>query len=214
MLKQKSKFLFSVSLIVATLSLPVLQGCATPGKKTAVGAGAGAAAGALIGGLTGGWKGAAIGAAAGGLAGGTVGNYLDKQADELAKVAETKRTQDGILVKLKNDLLFDTGSAVLKPEAINEISKLGDILSKYPEDRIKVEGHTDASGDKAKNEVLSMRRAEAVKNVLIGRGVNTTQIMVLGMGQTKPVADNKSSKGRSLNRRVELHIDVPQQEQS
>jgi len=202
-----------VSTLFLALSLSLLSGCATPGKKTAIGAGSGAAAGAAIGGLAKGWKGALIGAAAGALAGGAVGNYLDKQADELAQVAETQRTRDGILVKLKNDLLFDTGSAVLKSGAVTEISKLADILVKYPEDRIRVEGHTDSIGNKSKNEVLSSRRAEAVKNVLIGRGVKDNQIMVLGMGQTQPIADNKTSHGRTLNRRVELHIDIPQEEQ-
>lgn len=202
-----------ISLLCVTLTLSALTGCASPGKRTAIGAGSGAAAGAAIGAITNGWKGAAIGAAAGAIAGGSIGNYLDKQADELAQVAETKRTQEGILVKLKNDLLFDTGSAVLKPQAITEISKLADILNKYPEDRIRVEGHTDNTGNKSKNEVLSSRRAEAVKNVLMGRGVKDTQIMILGMGQTQPIADNQSSQGRALNRRVELHIDVPQNDQ-
>lgn len=200
--------------VLLSVAASALSGCASPGKRTAIGAGTGAAAGAAIGAITGGWKGAAIGATAGALAGGAVGNYLDKQAEELAQVAETQRTKDGILVKLKNDLLFDSGSAVLKPEAIHEISKLGDILSRYPEDRIRVEGHTDNVGSKSKNEQLSSRRAEAVKNVLMGRGVKDTQIMVLGMGQTKPVSENKTQKGRAMNRRVELHIDVPQAEQA
>src|SRR4051812_28954155 len=172
----------------------IAAACATPGKRTAIGAGGGAAAGAGVGAIVGGWKGAAIGAAVGGVAGGTVGNYLDKQAQELEKVAETQRTKDGILVKLKNDLLFDTGSAVLKPAAIDEVTKLGDILSKYAEDRIRVEGHTDSTGKASTNEELSMRRAEAVKNVLIGRGVQPTQILVLGLGQTKPITENKTKQ--------------------
>src|SRR6266404_9343616 len=92
-----------------------LEGCATPGERTAIGAGGGAAVGAGVGAIAGGWKGAAIGATVGGLAGGAVGNYLDKQAEELKEVAEnTKRTKDGILVELKSKLLFNTDSAVLK----------------------------------------------------------------------------------------------------
>src|SRR5216683_4047789 len=58
----------------------ILGGCATPGEKTAIGAGAGAAVGAGVGALAGGWEGAAIGAVVGGVAGGAIGNYLDKQA--------------------------------------------------------------------------------------------------------------------------------------
>jgi outer membrane protein OmpA-like peptidoglycan-associated protein len=187
--------------------------CTSPGKKTAVGAGGGAATGATIGGLAGGWKGAAIGGAVGGIAGGAVGNYLDKQAKELEQVAQTKRTKDGILVKLKNDLLFDTGSAVLKENAVNDLVQLGDILAKYKEDRIRIEGYTDNVGSNSTNETLSLNRAEAVKKVLVTRGVQEQQIITLGLGESKPVASNKSIQGRSENRRVELHIDVPQDQQ-
>ncbi len=184
-------------------------GCATAGKRTAIGGGAGAAAGAGIGALVGGWKGAAIGAGVGALAGGSVGLYLDKQAKELEQVAETKRTENGVLVSMKSDILFDTGSAVLKPDAITQIEKVGEILAKYSDDRVQVEGHADATGSKRTNEELSLRRADAVKRVLLGRGVQEKQVTALGMGSTQPVADNATAAGRSKNRRVELHIDVP-----
>ena len=191
--------------------IALLAACATPGEKTAIGAGGGAAVGAGIGALAGGWKGALIGAAAGGVAGGAVGNYLDKQAQELKQVAEnTKRTENGILVDLKSKLLFTTDSAVLKPEAVEQIAKLGDILVKYPEDRIRIQGHTDSTGTAAHNEELSLRRAQAVRDVLMARGVRQEQMIVEGVGEARPVADNTTATGRSQNRRVELHIDVPQ----
>jgi len=183
--------------------------CATAGKRTAIGGGAGAAAGAGIGALVGGWKGAAIGAGVGELAGGSVGLYLDKQAKELEQVAETKRTENGVLVSMKSDILFDVGSAVLKPDAIEQIEKVGDILAKYSDDRVRIEGHADSTGSKKTNEELSLRRADAVKRVLTGRGVQEKQVTALGMGSTQPVADNATSAGRAKNRRVELHIDVP-----
>src|SRR2546427_5201039 len=161
------------------LLVPLAVACATPGKRTAIGAGGGAAVGAGIGAIAGGWKGAVIGAAAGGLAGGAVGNYLDKQAQELKEVAEnTKRTEDGILVDLKSKLLFNSDSAVLKPEAVDQIAKLGDILAKYPEDRIRVQGHTDSTGSVSHNEELSMRRAQSVREVLVGRGVQPPEMLV------------------------------------
>ncbi len=123
------------------IALAGLAACATPGKRTAIGAGGGAAAGAGVGAIMGGWKGAAIGAAVGGVAGGAVGNYLDKQAQELKEVAETtRRTKDGIMVDLKSKLLFTTDSSVLKPEAVELVAKLGDILAKYPDDRIRIAG--------------------------------------------------------------------------
>src|SRR5436190_15889790 len=194
------------------LLAPVAVACATPGTRTAVGAGGGAAVGAGVGAIAGGWKGAAIGAAVGGLAGGAVGNYLDKQAEELKQVAEnTKRTKDGILVDLKSKLLFTTDSAVLKPEAVEMVAKLGDVLVKYPEDRIRISGYTDATGSVAHNEELSLRRAKSVRDVLKDRGVKPEQMLVEGLGPDKPVASNSTAAGRAQNRRVELKIDVPEQ---
>jgi len=194
------------------LIAPLAVACATPGKRTAIGAGGGAAVGAGVGAIAGGWKGAAIGAAAGGLVGGAVGNYLDKQAQELKEVAEnTKRTKDGILVDLKSKLLFTTDSSVLKSEAVEMVAKLGDVLAKYPEDRIRITGYTDSTGSVAHNEELSLRRAKAVRDVLQGRGVKPEQMLVEGMGPEKPVASNATAAGRAQNRRVELKIDVPEQ---
>jgi outer membrane protein OmpA-like peptidoglycan-associated protein len=153
--------------------------------------------------------GALIGAGVGALAGGSVGLYLDKQQKELEKIAETKRTENGLLVEMKGDILFDSGSSALKPEAIGKLEQMGDILAKYGDDRIRVEGYTDSTGSKAMNEELSLRRADAVKRVLVGRGVQEKQITALGMGPVRPVADNGTASGRAQNRRVELHIDVP-----
>ncbi len=186
-------------------------GCATPGKRTAMGAGAGAAVGAGVGAAAGGTKGAVIGAGVGAVLGGSVGNYLDKQAQELSKVADTQRTEEGILVNFKNDILFETNSAILKPDAVQALTDVGDILAKYPEDRIRIVGNTDSRGPESFNEELSLRRAAAVKNVLLSRGVQEEQMLVLGLGESRPVADNSTEAGRARNRRVELHIDVPQQ---
>jgi outer membrane protein OmpA-like peptidoglycan-associated protein len=195
--------------LIMSLAVISLAGCATAGKRTAIGAGAGTLAGAGVGALIGGKKGALIGAGVGAVAGGSVGLYLDKQHKELEKVAETKRTENGLIVQLKNDILFDTGSAALKPEAVTQLEQLGDILAKYSDDRIRIEGFTDSTGSTKSNEELSQRRAAAVKDVLAGRGVQEKQITALGMGETRPVADNGTADGRAKNRRVELHIDVP-----
>jgi outer membrane protein OmpA-like peptidoglycan-associated protein len=110
---------------------------------------------------------------------------------------------------MKNDILFDVDSAVLKPEAVEQLTKVGDVLAKYSDDRVRIEGHTDSQGTTKHNEELSVRRANAVKTVLVGRGVQEQQITALGMGESKPVADNATKDGRAKNRRVELHIDVP-----
>src|SRR5207237_5858477 len=132
-------------LMVAFVAAAV-GGCATPGERTAIGAGGGAAVGAGIGAIAGGWEGAAIGAVVGGVAGGAIGNYLDKQAQELQEVSNARRTETGILVNLKSSLLFSSDSAVIKPDAVEQLARLGDILAKYPEDRIRIQGHTDSTG--------------------------------------------------------------------
>jgi outer membrane protein OmpA-like peptidoglycan-associated protein len=195
--------------IAALCAAALLAGCETAGKRTAIGAGAGAAVGAGVGALVGGGRGALIGAGVGALAGGSVGLYLDKQAKELEKVAETKRTENGILVNMKNDILFEVDSADLKAEAVTQLVQVGDIVAKYSDDHVLIEGHTDSSGSDRYNEQLSLRRANAVKTVLASRGVQEAQITVAGLGESRPVADNASAEGRARNRRVELHITVP-----
>jgi outer membrane protein OmpA-like peptidoglycan-associated protein len=97
----------------------------------------------------------------------------------------------------------------VKPAGMGDLAKMGDILAKYSDDRVRIEGHTDSTGDAKHNQALSERRAAAVKAVLVSRGVQESQIIVVGLGETKPVADNATADGRAKNRRVELHIDVP-----
>lgn len=195
--------------LAAAAAVTLAAGCVTPGRDTAIGAGVGGAAGAGVGALVGGGKGALIGLGVGALAGGSVGLYLDKQRQDLEKVAQVKKTENGLLVQMAGDILFDTGSAVLKPAAVEQLTKVGDIVAKYGDDRVRIEGHTDAVGGAASNEELSLRRADAVKRVLLSRGVQERQLLVLGLGETRPVAANDTADGRAKNRRVELHIDVP-----
>src|SRR5688572_4338900 len=133
--------------LALVLTLFVVTGCVSPGKRTAVGgvggAAAGAATGAAIGAAAGdAGKGAWIGAVTGAVLGTAIGNKLDKQARELEAIAETKRTENGIITTLKDNILFDTGKAVLKPGARDNINQISDIIKKYPEDHVIVVGHT------------------------------------------------------------------------
>jgi outer membrane protein OmpA-like peptidoglycan-associated protein len=201
----------ALTLLVSTL---INTGCATePGKDTAIGAGAGAAAGAALGAIIGHQtgkrgQGALIGGALGAALGGTIGNRLDKQAKELAAIAETKRTEQGIVTQLKSDILFDTGKANLKPQANQNLAQMAGILKKYPENVLTIRGYTDNVGANTANQKLSERRATAVKSQLITSGVPSSTVNVIGMGASNPVGDNKSSAGRSQNRRVEIEIAV------
>ncbi|MCB0362873.1 MAG: OmpA family protein, partial [Bdellovibrionales bacterium] len=208
-------YLSAVSLASITVLIFSSLGCADAGKNTgigtAVGATAGAAVGAIIGHQSGNrTKGALVGAALGGAIGGVHGHKLDKQAKELEKVAETQRTEQGILTKLKGDILFPSGSASLKAGALVNVDKISSILKKYPENRIQVIGHTDSTGRKESNSILSEQRAQAVKMQMVRSGVPESAISTVGMGDSQPVASNASSEGRSQNRRVELVITMPE----
>ena len=193
-----------------TLGLALqFSGCATPGERTAIGAGAGAVVGGLAGAIIGhqsgqGDKGALIGAALGGAVGGVVGNRMDKQARDLEKIAETRRTDEGLVTKLKSDILFDSGKASLK--ATDDIQQMGAILKKYPEDVLVVKGYTDSTGSAKVNNPLSEKRAAAVKEQLVASGVPSGSISVVGMGDANPIGDNKSAAGRAQNRRVEVEV--------
>ncbi len=178
--------------------------------KTAAGAGIGTAVGAGLGGIIGKEKGAIIGGVIGGGIGAYAGNRMDKQAKELEKVAETKRTEMGIVTKLKSDILFPTGKAALKPEAKDNLKEMAAIMKKYPENVLTVKGFTDNTGTSKINETLSAARAEAVKKELINVGLTDQVITTQGLGPSFPVAENTSATGRSQNRRVEIEISVDQ----
>lgn len=208
---QALPFLRKKAYLCALLLLPTFA-CTTPGQKTAIGAGAGAAVGAGVGAIASKnrGKGAIIGGAVGAIVGGAVGNYLDKQAKELEKIAETKRTEDGIVTKLKSDITFDSGKASLKSAGESQIAELAAIIKKYPDDRLTIVGHTDNTGKEASNQTLSENRAKSVMAVLVANGVPANTITTLGAGQNQPVADNKTTDGKAKNRRVEIQITVPE----
>lgn len=179
-------------------------------KKTYAGAGIGAAVGAGLGGILGKEKGAVIGGVLGGGIGGYAGSRLDKQAKELEKIAETRRTEMGLVTKLKSDILFDTGKANLKPAAKTNLKEMAEIMKKYPENVLVVKGFTDNTGTSAINEKLSAQRAEAVKRALEQDGLTDASISTQGLGPAFPIASNDSTSGRSQNRRVEIEITVDQ----
>ena len=101
---------------------------------------------------------------------------------------------------------FVSGSAKLTKGAMAELDKGAAILTDHPKINISIEGHTDNTGSAARNQKLSERRAAAVKDYLVKKGVSADRMVTAGYGQTRPVADNKTAKGRAANRRVEFKI--------
>ncbi|GBD06996.1 Outer membrane porin F [bacterium HR21] len=102
-------------------------------------------------------------------------------------------------------LLFETNSTAL-PDTVPELEIIARFLKRRPEVVIRIEGHTDNRGTSLYNRRLSLRRAESVRQYLLRRGVPSRQLIVVGFGDTRPIADNETEFGRSLNRRVEIVI--------
>lgn len=99
---------------------------------------------------------------------------------------------------------FETGSDVIKTSSFNTLDQIVSIMILYPSTMWSIEGHTDAQGEDAMNQVLSDKRAAAVKNYFITKGVDASRLSSVGYGETKPIADNANSSGRAQNRRVEI----------
>ena len=116
-----------------------------------------------------------------------------------------KQTDRGIVLTI-GDLLFDTGKSTLSPQANASISKLAQFLLNHPARNLSIEGHTDSVGSEAYNDVLSRKRAEAVKNALVAQGVGAERIVTKGLGKRFPIASNETAQGRQLNRRVEVVV--------
>jgi len=102
------------------------------------------------------------------------------------------------------DLRFNTGSTKLKPESRAELNKIAADLAAYPDVHIKVGGYTDNIGSTARNLQLSQRRANTVMAELVGKGISPNRVTAEGYGEQNPVADNATTAGRALNRRVSV----------
>lgn len=136
---------------------------------------------------------------------------LQKQALQMQQQLDdmhAKVTERGVVLTL-GDVLFTTGKADLKAAATGNLNKLVAFLGQYPNRTVLIEGYTDNVGSDDYNQGLSQRRADAVKSYLSGQGVGIVRLTSLGKGESDPVADNSSSEGRQLNRRVEVVISNP-----
>ncbi len=111
------------------------------------------------------------------------------------------------VVTLQGKVLFAFNSAKLSPEGKKALDGVIERLRTF--DKVKsivITGHTDSIGSAAYNQKLSERRANAVRDYLISRGVNPALITAIGKGESEPIASNKTREGRAMNRRVEIQI--------
>ncbi|MGE0079677.1 MAG: OmpA family protein [Thiohalomonadaceae bacterium] len=121
---------------------------------------------------------------------------------ELAAL-EARRTARGLMLTL-DDVFFQTASANIAPGATSTIDKVAEVLEDKPDQRIVIEGHTDSVGTASYNQRLSELRAQAVKDLIVARGIDAERIAIYGYGESRPVASNENAAGRQLNRRVEI----------
>ena len=187
-------------------------------NNTAAGAGLGALTGAVAGLLiakdkSGGdqRKAALIGAGIGALVGGGIGNYMDQQEAELRQQLASSgvsvtRQGEYIILNMPGNITFATDQDQLNPGFFPVLDSVSVVLNKYPRTLLDIDGHTDNTGSPQYNQALSERRAVSVAQYLNSRGVDPRRLLVVGFGQTQPIAPNDSQAGRAANRRVEIRI--------
>ncbi|RYZ58885.1 MAG: OmpA family protein [Chitinophagaceae bacterium] len=133
-----------------------------------------------------------------------IGVYLSNvRVAEGAADARNKLLTEGKWVT--HGIQFDVASATIKPQSAGVLKEIAGILSENASLTIKIVGHTDSDGDDAKNLDLSKRRAAAVKEALVKTfGIEASRLQTDGLGETKPLKDNKTKEGKAENRRVEF----------
>jgi outer membrane protein OmpA-like peptidoglycan-associated protein len=205
----------------ALLATLMLSACVTDPEtgqrkisKAGIGALGGALGGYLLGDVIGGRNDRTekiVGAGIGAIAGAAVGNYMDEQEKKLrAQTAGTGvdvvRQGDDLMLRMPSGISFDTDQSAIKPEFYGTLNQVSDTLNQYSKTLIDVIGHTDSTGTEAYNQALSERRARAVADYLVARGVQPVRMATRGFGEAQPIASNETPEGRAQNRRVEIKI--------
>lgn len=187
-------------------------------NNTANGAALGALAGAVTGLLvakdkSGGdqRKAALIGAGIGALVGGGIGSYMDRQEQELRQQLQNSgvsvtRAGNQIILNMPGNVTFASDSANLNPNFYRVLNSVAIVLQKYKQTLLDIDGHTDNTGGVEYNQKLSEQRAVSVGEYLNQQGIDARRLLIIGYGETRPIADNATDFGRQQNRRVEIRI--------
>ena len=208
-------------LIPAIAALALTSACVTDPvtgdkriSKAGIGAIGGALGGYLLGDIVGGRRDRTekiVGAGIGAVAGAAIGNYMDRQEREIRERTagtdvEVIRRGDDLILSMPSGITFATDSSTVQAQFRPTLDKVADVLDRYNQTYVDVYGHTDSTGSDAYNQTLSERRAVAVADYLVSRGVEGARLETLGYGETQPIASNDTVEGRAQNRRVEIKI--------
>lgn len=131
-----------------------------------------------------------------------------RRAEELARQVEdleARQTERGLVLTL-GDVLFNTGRSELLSGGQLAVERLATFMKNYPKRNVLIEGHTDITGSEGLNLELSRKRAAAVQQALVERGISSDRIHTRGYASQYPVASNDTAAGRQQNRRVEIVI--------
>jgi len=128
------------------------------------------------------------------------------ESQVIAYLGDPSRPVDETLWFNFDRLLFETGSATLKPQSQEQLQNVAAILKAYPTVKVKIGGYTDNTGDPATNLKLSQARATNVMNALVALGVSPERVSSDGYGEQYPVADNSTEDGRQQNRRIAIRV--------
>ncbi|MBN4082376.1 OmpA family protein [Mariprofundus ferrooxydans] len=115
---------------------------------------------------------------------------------------------DGSLVLRLSSLKFSPGSSKIDAAYFDLLSRVKDVLDIYGDRNFRIEGHTDDQGELKANQRLSLKRAESVRDFLAAAGADASAMKALGYGEVRPIASNDFTKGREMNRRIDLVIEA------
>jgi peptidoglycan-associated lipoprotein len=126
---------------------------------------------------------------------------------DLMRVAQPEVINpEEFIIRFSDVALFDVGEYSLRAEAERILQNVVEVLERYPDYIVIVEGHADTLGEEGYNQWLSERRSRVVADFLVDKGLSPYRIQVVGYGEARPVTTKRSPEGHQQNRRVELHI--------
>jgi len=218
MLKRKLMLVTTVTLLGVVTACSTLDPYTREEKTSNAtkGAAIGAATGVAIGLISGSnsserKKRALILGGAGALTGGGVGYYMDQQEMKLRQQLEgtgvsVTRAGDNITLNMPGNITFGVDKSDVSSDFYEVLDSVALVLIEFNKTLVEVAGHTDSTGAESYNQELSQRRADSVAAYLRSRKVNGERLLIIGAGESYPVATNDTPAGRQLNRRVEITI--------